>query len=218
MLCGFKRAASSHKHTGIPTSHCSQCAKCASLPRQHSVCYCLTRSRGASSPWRACACDWGMIHYGCVACPCPYTQGLACTCCGRLFELLKNAMRAAVEARRGRAGTAPPPVVVRICDAPSSVTLRISDQARSNPLRTFQGDRQVLVRPNCDPHCLQPCCPHLWHNPPASCMMKNGHHNALLACAHSFGMLCASRLLVLAGKHHTALHLPGCCGTHMRVM
>lgn len=48
-----------------------------------------------------------------------------------LFELLKNAMRAVVEAppqraRQTRRGL--PPVHVRICKAPSSVTLRISDQ------------------------------------------------------------------------------------------
>ena len=46
-----------------------------------------------------------------------------------LFELLKNAMRAVVEAhRRGRSL---PPVHVHICKAPSSVTLRISDQVRA---------------------------------------------------------------------------------------
>ena len=46
-----------------------------------------------------------------------------------LFELLKNAMRAVVEAhRRGRSL---PPVHVHICKAPSSVTLRISDQVRT---------------------------------------------------------------------------------------
>ncbi|KAK9845511.1 hypothetical protein WJX81_008336 [Elliptochloris bilobata] len=50
-----------------------------------------------------------------------------------LFELLKNAMRAVVEAHRGRRGQPPPPVVVRICDAPSSVTLRISDQGGGIP-------------------------------------------------------------------------------------
>jgi hypothetical protein len=48
-----------------------------------------------------------------------------------LFELLKNAMRAMVEAhRRGRSL---PPVHVHICKAPSSVTLRISDQVRTDP-------------------------------------------------------------------------------------
>lgn len=64
----------------------------------------------------------------------------------RLFELLKNAMRAVAEAHRGRRGQPPPPIVVRICDAPSSVTLRISDQVRSQPhpphhrpLRVFTG-------------------------------------------------------------------------------
>ncbi len=47
----------------------------------------------------------------------------------RLFELLKNAMRAVAEAHRGRRGQPLPPIVVRICEAPRSVTLRISDQA-----------------------------------------------------------------------------------------
>ena len=61
------------------------------------------------------------------------SQRVACTCSYRLFELLKNAMRAVVEGQRSRRGHAPPPVVVRICDAPSSVTLRISDQARPPP-------------------------------------------------------------------------------------
>ena len=52
----------------------------------------------------------------------------------RLFELLKNAMRAAAEAHRGRRGQPLPPIVVRICEAPRSVTLRISDQACTSSL------------------------------------------------------------------------------------
>ncbi len=58
----------------------------------------------------------------------------SCDARDRLFELLKNAMRAVVEAhaRAARAGGSrsapPPPIIVRICDAPASVTLRISDQ------------------------------------------------------------------------------------------
>lgn len=46
-----------------------------------------------------------------------------------LFELLKNAMRAVVEAHRH--GRSLPPVHVHICKAPSAVTLRISDQVRA---------------------------------------------------------------------------------------
>ena len=52
----------------------------------------------------------------------------------RLFELLKNAMRAVAEAHRGRRGQPLPPIVVRICEAPRSVTLRISDQACTSSL------------------------------------------------------------------------------------
>ena len=58
----------------------------------------------------------------------------SCDARDRLFELLKNAMRAVVEAHAraaragGRRSAPPPPIIVRICDAPASVTLRISDQ------------------------------------------------------------------------------------------
>jgi [3-methyl-2-oxobutanoate dehydrogenase (acetyl-transferring)] kinase len=60
-----------------------------------------------------------------------------------LYELLKNAVRATVEAGRvsggggsgGAAGSPPlPPVVVRVCDAPGgSTTVRISDQGGGLP-------------------------------------------------------------------------------------
>ena len=77
---------------------------------------------------------------------------------GRLFELLKNAMRAVVEAHRGRRMDAPPPVVVRICDAPSSVTLRISDQAR--PAAQCDPEYKSNDNPQLTPKTAQlhPCC------------------------------------------------------------
>ena len=110
-----------------------------------------------------------------------------------LFELMKNAMRAVVEASRRR-GSRPghgreaalPPLHVRICTAPTSVTLRISDQV--DVCSAF-----LAVRSHLCPHaaCLS------W---PASCGTWRGmcplcHQRDAVRCCGSGLVPCWSRTI-----------------------
>ena len=93
-----------------------------------------------------------------------------------LFELMKNAMRAIVESSRRRASqnrvggnAALPPVHVHICKAPTSVTLRISDQVGScvQRLRCLWSHMQQAFCVLCAlPHCMV-CAGQLERNPNA---------------------------------------------------